>query len=288
MAIKRTFITYSTGEVEVAIQCLLNGVDGEILDFSSNHCSQRNRELISAFREVKYRRVVHATRRIRILVALIRGSLALSANSYSANGVRAVIQRIFNVYFFRDSIIPRAVDTRIENLLVEPSNAAKYPASSLIFTSDRVDYLKRVFHYFNRERRGLYDALIIGKGMRRTTSGPRLKKGIYSLITKRFNRVAILPHPRESDEELKLAADSGLIIVDNTIYQCIASSEVIFVVCGSAAETLDLLNIHYYYIDFDEEFRYKDNSRLRRLKCVRSVFSSLLELEAYDFKKHFC
>lgn len=260
---RKKFIILSTGELEFAILCKLSGVKLTIFDFSPNSCEERNRNLIKSFGMVNhYHRPSKKSLILHKVLGLLTFNLAVSANSFADAGMKRYVQAFFRVSFFRDALIarPKVNYTDFFNFYCEPECKQFFPNAKII--SLRSGTLENFISIAIQKRslfeKGMndFDCIIIGKQMNRTSLGSKLKNDFYNVVKKKFQRVALIPHPRETIQELELAERFGFEIIDMLPYLIAANEKTIFVVGGSSGTLLRKFDIPFFWVFFPDEFIY--------------------------------
>lgn len=279
----------STGELESAILCISDGYDGIVFDFSTKESKIKNKKLLEIFEDqkVKYFRPPINLKKILILLALMLRGLVISLNSYNKSKIMINVYKLFNVSFIRDALCPRFINDRYINLFCEKKHFGYYPMSSCIeLSNNSFDYfMSSISNNIINTQVDLekYDCILIGKSMKRNGFGLELKKQIYAILGSKFKNVAVIPHPRESQEEINVIRDSGLSVLNELVYSVKCFNKTIIVLNGSSGIIMDLLGIKYYYIPLNNFFIYGDSERISGGKNIIAEIGSLEELNNYCF-----
>lgn len=284
----RIYIIRSTGELEAAIIAIIGGYKGIILDFTNKNFLIRNKKLVKLFENIKYYQPHSRLEKILIIISLILRSLVISANSYGFTKIRLLTQNIFNVYFIRDALVPRESNIKYINLICEKYYSNYYPFSKVLlipnYSSNK--FIETIKKSINKEVIKNYDCLVIGKSMKRTPEGIRLKKKIYEILKNKFKKIAVIPHPRESNEEIEMISKMGMSIENELIYNGKNLSKKIMILCGSTALVYDIFNIKYYYIEMEEFFIYRDLKRSIICKNSLGIIKNIEQLEKFNFNNN--
>ena len=288
--LKNIYVVYSTGELEVAILNILSGNCGIIFDFSLNS-KNRNHKLLQiclSTEDYLYFAMSKKFHRFIRLLTLYTFRQIISLNSYGFSMLRVFAQDFFKVRFIRDAFEARPMNCykNFKRLLCEKRLEHLYPNAEKILVKDsQNEFLDRIKKFLKAKKNidKKFGCLLIGKSMKRTPSGPIHKANLYNFLVEKFGNVALIPHPRESIDEIEMARDCGLIILDSLIYFSPIHSDVIFVLGGSSGTILNKLNTKFYYIFFPDEFIYHGNKKgLHGGKSIES-FYSIKEMKKFDF-----
>ena len=121
--------------------------------------------------------------------------------------------------------------------------------------------------------------------MKRNNSGIKLKENLYKILADKFNKVGVIPHPRENLEELKIIERNGLEALHELVYYVKGFKKTIIVVNGSSGKILDYLGVKYYYLSLSSFFIYGDTRRIVESPNVIAEIRSLEELKNFDFAR---
>ena len=275
----------SSGELEAAIVSIANGYSGLIFDFSTKDTKAKNKKILDIFKELNIRSYSPPKKieKIMIIIAILLRSMVISLNSYEKSKLMDKIYIIFNVFFIRDALVPRASGSEYINLFCEKKFKLYYPLSRCIELSDDgfwyfVEKIRKIKSNKNLIK---YDCILIGKSMKRSDYGLKLKKDLYAILSKKFKKVGVIPHPRESDEEIEIIKESRLDSLGDLIYTLKEFNGKIMVLSGSSGQIFDLIGVRYYYISLGEFFIYGDPERIAGCANVIAEIKNLEELSEF-------
>lgn len=286
---KKHFIVFTTGELEFALVCYVNGVNLKIYDYSNSNCLSRNRTLVSrlgagGIYNVKSGKflILHK------ILSLLTWRLALSGNSYAVSGVKNILQRIFRVSFFRDALIarPKVNPKRYTRFYCDPESRHFYPNAGIIELppGSLQTFIQSIINPKDQdEQHDTADCIIIGKQMNRTAQGRPLKKQFYQAIQQKFNHVVIIPHPRETQDEIDLINQFGFEISDAIPYLLNCNGKSVFIVGGSTGSIFKLFEIPYYWVFFEEEFIFHGGGQGLHGGSALHQFNAPEEIKNYKF-----
>jgi hypothetical protein len=284
------FYVRSTGELESAI-ISLSGVKGKyiVYDLSTEHSKLRNIKLANLF-SINYRYLSNNFfyKFCFIYHLLIRKSI-LSINYINQDNLKSKIINSFANGFIRDALIPPINSAWIgscRKLYCEIKFRGLFSGVKIY-----VDMENNAIENFLEKIRecndsNYYEAMIIGKNMNRHPDSLKIKEDLYAILKSKFKQVILIPHPRETEQELNIALNMGLIISNEYPLIPASNSKNIFVIASSVAEVLHIMKIPYYWIFYKEEFTVHGGCMGRFHEHSRYSFYSNLELEVFLNEDH--
>jgi hypothetical protein len=282
----------SSGELEAAIVSIANGYTGWIFDFSTEASRARNKKILNIFKDLNIRNYSPPKNieKIMIIMAILLRGLVISLNSHEKSKFMEKIYIIFNISFIRDALIPRVSSGEYINLFCENKFKLYYPLSRCIELSDDGFwyFIEKISRKINSNKNLIdYDCILVGKSMKRSDYGLKLKKDLYITLSKKFKKVGVIPHPRECDEEIEIIKESGLDSLGDLIYSLKEFNGTVIVLSGSSGQIFELLGIRYYYISLGEFFIYGDPERIAGCANVIAEIKNLEELSEFVFDENF-
>jgi hypothetical protein len=277
------YLVKTTGELEVAIICILSGNNGKIIDFSIKESTKRNNDLVSIFKINinSYFKKEPFLAKIYAILLLFTGNLVISTNSYGFSKFRYYLHEFFKVNFIRDALVPRFNNKGYKRLYCESQFYDYFERSNFIELSNISNYKfrEKIINYSNiSSPNQQFDCLVIGKSMNRTPNGLSIKKKFYEYLFNKYKRVGVIPHPRESKKEIELISEMEFSCVDMLIYMAGKSADQIFVINGSSALVFEMFEIQYNYMKFDDEFIYSCYEREKKFKNAKNIYNTVEEL----------